>query len=36
MAMQDAELSTFAWKSHKLSLSTENGLLGTHYVDIYV
>jgi hypothetical protein len=34
--MQDAELATFAWKGNKLGLSTENGLLSTHYVDIYV
>jgi hypothetical protein len=35
MAMQNAELTTFTWKSYKLSLSAENGLLGTHYVDMY-
>jgi hypothetical protein len=34
--MQDAELTTFTWKGDKLSLSTENGLLGTNYVDMYV
>jgi hypothetical protein len=34
--MQDTEFATFAWKGDKLRLSTENGLLSTHYVDMYV